>query len=298
MKKCLKCGTQTKIYLPQHRLALCKNDYIAWFESRIQKTIEHFKMFDKTENILVAVSGGKDSLSLWNVLVNLGYKADGLHINLGINEYSKISQEKTQKFAESIKRRLYIIDIKKDFGRAIPEIASDRRKPACSSCGAIKRYYLNLYARKLGYRVIATGHNLDDEVAVLFLNTLNWNIDYLSRQYPVLPEENGFVRKVKPFCKASEKETAMYAVLSNIDYIEDECPFAEGSTTIEHKKILAQIEENSPGTKLRFYLEFLSKMHPLISKNKKKDIILNECKVCGEPTQSEICSVCRMKAYS
>ncbi len=296
MRKCIKCGKQTQIYLPQHRLALCKEDYKTWFESRTERTIEQFKMFDRTEKILVAVSGGKDSLSLWNVLVKLGYNADGLYINLGIHEYSKISQEKVQKFANSIKKQLHIVEIKSEFGKSIPEIAKDRRKPACSSCGAIKRYYMNLYAHKLGYNVIATGHNLDDEVSVLLLNTLSWNVDYLSRQYPVLPEENGFVRKVKPFCKASEKETAMYAVLSNIDYIEDECPYADGSTTINHKKILAQIEEFSPGTKLRFYLEFLSKMYPLITEKKKNEVVIKSCRLCGEPTQSEICSICRMKA--
>lgn len=253
-------------------------------------------MFNKTDRILVAVSGGKDSLSLWYVLSKLGYIADALHINLGISDYSRLSQEKAQKLAERISRNLHIVNIEEDFGKTIPEASSERKgRPPCSLCGTLKRYYMNLYAKKLGYRILATAHNLDDEVTVLLLNTLNWNVDYLARQHPVLPEEKGFVKKVKPFCKMSEKEVAMYAILNEIDYIEEECPFAEGSTTISYKKILSKIEEISPGTKIRFYLEFISRIYPMISDRKKKTH-LNECKICGEPTQAEVCPVCRFKA--
>lgn len=294
MKKCLKCGIRTNIYIPQHRLALCPEHYINWFEARTQRTIEEFKMFQKTDRILVAVSGGKDSLSLWNVLVKLGYEADGLHINLGISEYSELSEIKTRNFAQRIGRKLHIVDLGRDFGRTIPQIKENERRPPCSFCGTLKRYYMNLYAREYGYNVLATAHNLDDEVSVLMLNTLSWNIEYLSRQFPVLPEENGFARKVKPFCKMSEKEVAMYAVLAQIDYIEDECPFAEGSTTLHYKKLISQLEEKSPGTKLRFYSEFLSKMYPVI-KDRRPKTSINRCKSCGEPTQSEICMICRMR---
>jgi len=81
-------------------------------------------------------------------------------------------------------------------------------------------YFMNKKAKEFGYDIIATGYNLDDEAAVLFSNTLNWSVEYLKRQYPVLKEENGFIRKVKPLCKISEKESAMYAILSGIEYIE------------------------------------------------------------------------------
>ena len=45
-------------------------------------------MFDKNSKILVAVSGGKDSMSLLDVLKNLGYNVTALYINLGIKGYS------------------------------------------------------------------------------------------------------------------------------------------------------------------------------------------------------------------
>lgn len=293
-RKCIKCSKETGIYLPHHRLALCQEHYTAWFESRTQRTITEFRMMTGSDKILVAVSGGKDSLSLWNALVKLGYDADGLHINLGIPEYSELSQKKTQEFAERVGRKLHVVEIKTDFGRTIPEISKIERRPPCSFCGTLKRYFMNLYAKKGGYTVVATGHNLDDETAVLMLNTLNWNTEYLARQYPVLPEGDGLAKKVKPFCKMTEKETAFYAVINGIDFVEDECPFAVGSTTIIYKKILSQIEQKFPGTKIRFYSEFLAKMYPMIRGSREAPKI-GKCNMCGEPTQSSICLVCRMK---
>ncbi|RME11375.1 MAG: TIGR00269 family protein, partial [Aquificota bacterium] len=118
------------------------------------------------------------------------------------------------------------------------------------------------------------------------------NMDYLSRQFPVLPEGDGFVRKVKPLFKFTEKENALYAFLSGIEYVEEECPFAEGASSIEHKKILSQVEENSPGTKLRFYMDFIRRLHPLLES---KEVKLRPCTVCGEPTTAEVCSVCKLK---
>ena len=155
---------------------------------------------------------------------------------------------------------------------------------------------MNRYAKELGYNIIATGHNLDDEVAVLFGNTLKWDIDYLKRQYPVLKEENGFIRKVKPLCKITEKESALYSFFNNIEYIEYECPFSEGASSIEYKELLSKLEEKHPGTKLQFYTNFLKKMYPILKEHEKKEKEeLKVCKLCGEPSFSEICSVCRLK---
>ncbi|WP_297890443.1 TIGR00269 family protein, partial [Sulfurihydrogenibium sp.] len=290
MRKCIKCGEKAQVYLPQYRLSLCKKHYLEWFDNRVEKTIKEFKMFTKEDKVLVAVSGGKDSLSLWQALVNLGYQADGFYINLGIGEYSQKSQELALKFASKIGRTLHQVSLKEEI-MPIPDIKKYDSRPACSVCGTVKRYYMNKFAKEQGYKIIATGHNLDDESAVLFSNTLNWSVEYLKRQYPVLPEEDGFIRKVKPLCKISEKESAMYAVLSSIDYIEQECPFSEGATSIDYKIFLSQLEEKSPGTKLRFYSEFLRKMYPILKQAEEKPK-LQPCKICGEPSTNEVCAVC------
>ncbi len=293
MRKCRICGNKAIIYMPHHRLALCKQHFVEWFERYTERTIKEFKMFTKKDRILVAISGGKDSLSLWHVLRKLGYEADGLYIDLGIGEYSKKSKEKVEKFAQRINAKVLIVDLKEELA-TIPELKEITTREACSVCGLVKRYNFNKVAKEHGYNVVATGHNLDDEASALFANVLNWNEKYLGRKYPVLEEEEGFVRKVKPFCKFTEKETALYALLNGIDYIEEECPFSEDATFIFYKKILNEIEEKIPGTKLRFYLDYLRKIYPKFRKPEEKKE-LKPCKVCGEPTMGEICPVCRMK---
>ena len=68
-----------------------------------------------------------------------------------------------------------------------------------------------------GYDCIATGHNLDDEVAALFGNVLSWDMNFLSRQNPVSPQRGDrLMRKIKPFCYFSERETAMFTILAGI----------------------------------------------------------------------------------
>ena len=107
---------------------------------------------------------------------------------------------------------------------------------------------MNRAAVDHGYPVIATGHNLDDEAAVLFGNVIHWQMDPLSRQSPALASTHPkLARRVKPLYRLSERETAAYAFLRGIDYIVDECPFAKGATSIAHKQILDRLEEASPG---------------------------------------------------
>ena len=299
---CKICKTKGKrekavIFIRHHKLALCKQHFLQWFERYVERTIKDFKMFTRKDKLLVAVSGGKDSLSLWYVLHRLGYDVEGLHISLGIEEwdYSSKSLQICQNFSKRINRTLHVLNLKEEFGFTIEEIAKGTgRSDVCSVCGTFKRYIMNRIAREREFKVIATGHNLDDESALLLSNVTRWEIGYLGRQHPVLPEEYGFAKKVKPFCFLTEKETVSYAILNRIEFMETGCPKGKKATSRIYKTSLSYLEHEMPGTKLRFYKEFLKKGKPVFEKELKEELKLNECKVCGMPTTSEICSVCRM----
>ena len=126
----------------------------------------------------------------------------------------------------------------------------------------MKRYHFNRIAVEGGYDALATGHNLDDEVARLFANTLRWDTAYLSDQGPVLPASDGFVRKVKPLFRLSEFETANYAFLKGIEIHSDPCPYASGASFTGHKELWGELEHRSPGQKFQFYQSFLKKGKP------------------------------------
>jgi uncharacterized protein (TIGR00269 family) len=243
--------------------------------------------------VLVAVSGGKDSLALWDVLRRLGYRTTGLYINLGIGDYSAESQRKTVAFAASQQAELLIADIPADYGMNVEELARATRRVACSACGLSKRYLFNKVARDGGFAAVATGHNLDDEAAVLLGNLLHWQTEYLARQAPVLDSTHpALVKKVKPFFRIAERETAAYAILRGIDYIVEECPNSVGARSLLYKEALNVLEQAAPGTKQSLYWGFLEHGRPLVQG--RDPVELRGCLHCGQPTTAEVCAFCRM----
>src|SRR5690606_15339242 len=247
------------------------------------------------ERALVAVSGGKDSLAVWDLLLDLGYEADGVYLGLGIGGYSNRSGACAREFAEGRGARLIEIDLERDVGFTIPQAAPVRRAP-CAACGTSKRYVPNQVALDPGYDVLATGHNLDDEAAVLFGNVMTWNLPYLARQRPVLPERTGFVRRVKPLVRLTERETAAYCVIRRLDYIIEECPMAAGNRHLVYKELLNSLEERAPGAKATFLRGFSDRLSPLLDEIAEEEReSVGVCSGCGAPTTEDLCAFCRLR---
>lgn len=301
--KCRKCDERAAIRMRQHRLALCKDHYIEWFVEQTERAIKKYQMFTHHDRLLVAVSGGKDSLALWDVLWQLGYSADGLYINLGIEgeeDYSDESERYAHQFANERSLTLQVVNVKNTYGETIPELSHrtkrGKMKP-CSVCGLTKRHVMNRIARDMGYEVLVTAHNLDDEVSILMGNVMNWQTELLTRQSPVLEAAPGFARKAKPFCRFYERETAAYTLLRGIEYIEEECPFATGSKQLYYKDLINRMEETQPGVKLAFYVGFLNaKENGAFGamREASREGQLFSCPGCGQPTIHEgLCAFCR-----
>src|SRR4030043_795878 len=112
--RCRKCGEKACINMRQHKLALCKTHFLDWVPEQVERAISKYNMFNHQDQLLVAVSGGKDSLSLWDILQRLGYSAVGLYIGLGIDggvNYSINSLEYALHFAQERNLMLSILDI-------------------------------------------------------------------------------------------------------------------------------------------------------------------------------------------
>lgn len=302
---CTKCKTKAVMDLPRHNAAFCKGCFNTFVHDQVARAIKSQKMFCKDDRILVAVSGGKDSLALWDILLKMGYKADALYVNLGIGGYSEESQRKVATFAETIAAphgaKLHLHTVEQEEGAGIKELAQLIHRPTCSTCGTIKRYQFNRVAIEQDYDVMATGHNLDDEAARLLGNILRWQEEYLDKQAPTLPASvEGFAKKVKPLYRLSERELAAYSVLNRIDYIVEECPMAKGARTLLYKEVLNRLETESPGTKQSFYWGFLDKQRkPKTAPTRmaeRDQASLHPCSACGQPTTAEICSYCKMMA--
>jgi uncharacterized protein (TIGR00269 family) len=294
--RCHRCQGPANVEIRRSRTAYCARCYPDWFRGQVQERIDHERMFRRSERVLVAVSGGKDSLALWHTLLKLGYQADGVYIRLGIGEYSRRSQAKSEAFADKHGLTLHQVDLQEDDGFVVPDLLDTRSGKPCAACGTVKRYHFNRVASELGYGVVATGHNLDDEAATLFGNVMHWNTDYLGRQGPVLESTHPkLVRKVKPLYRLSERETAAYAIVERIDYILEECPMAKGAKSLAYKEMLNSLEEEQPGAKYRFLVGFLKQGRDAVNTGGFDQASgLRECARCGQPTTAEICAYCRM----
>jgi tRNA-5-methyluridine54 2-sulfurtransferase len=295
--KCRVCRGPAVIDVRRHNAAFCPEHFLAHCTEQVRRSIAEHHMLGPGDRVLVAVSGGKDSLGLWDLLIGLGVAADGLYLGLGIGEYSDDSGSYARRFAEQHGRTLHEVDLGADFGFTVPDAASATHRVPCSACGLSKRHLFNGFALEHGYDVVATGHNLDDEAAVLLGNVLRWETEYLARQRPVLPAAPGFVRKVKPLVRLGEREMAAYCVLRRIDYQVEECPMAAGNRHLHYKEVLNALEERSPGTKSAFLHGFFARGHDRFDEDRvDPEAELGRCQECGAPTPSEVCAFCRLRA--
>ena len=243
--KCKICKATAVVALRSHNAAFCPDCYLKFFARQVEKGIEGQKLFTRDERILVALSGGKDSLALMLELSRQGYDVTGLHIDLGIPESSPVARGVVERFCAKHGLKLMVKELAAE-GLAIPLVKERLNRPVCSACGKIKRHFFNKVALDEGFDALATGHNLDDEVARLFSNTLRWDTAYLSDQGPRLDGEDGFARKVKPLWRLTEFETANYAFLMGIEHHYAPCPYSPGASFSTLKALLQRLEAAMP----------------------------------------------------
>jgi tRNA-5-methyluridine54 2-sulfurtransferase len=295
---CKRCRGSAVIEVRRHNAAFCQDCLVHHVHEQVRRAIRSHAMFRPDDRILVAVSGGKDSLALWDVLLDLGYRAAGLYLGLGIGEYSDRSAGVARAFADGRGAELIEVDLATEYGFDIPTAGRRGSRSTCAVCGLSKRYVFNRAALDHGFDVVATGHNLDDEAATLLGNTLRWQTDYIARQFPVLPQREGMVKKVKPLYRLSELETAAYAFLRRIDYVVEECPLVAGNTQLRYKDAMNTLESTSPGTKAQFFLGYVEKAAPVFrgDDGEASTVELSGCERCGQPTTGRFCAFCRARA--
>jgi sulfur carrier protein ThiS len=144
--KCKRCRRPAVIELRRHNAAFCQPCFVKYFNDQVKRAIEDFDMLGPEDRVLVAVSGGKDSLALWDVLLALGYRASGMYLGLGIGNYSDRSGDACHRFAEERRADLLHVDLREEYGFDIPTAGATGSRSTCSVCGLSKRYVFNRVA--------------------------------------------------------------------------------------------------------------------------------------------------------
>ncbi|MGQ4834636.1 MAG: ATP-binding protein [Candidatus Asgardarchaeia archaeon] len=309
-KLCKKCRKPAFVHLRSANLALCREHYIEYYETKVERALKRYKMLENRKRILVAISGGKDSVAMAAVLGKLvkskriDVELVGLYINLGIGEYSKRALEVATKTSEKFEIPLIIYDLKEYDGFSIKDCRFLRRK-ICSCCGVIKRYVMTKIATEIDADAIATGHTLFDTVAFIQKHFTNGEFAEMARLQPNMEtiKDLKAIGRIKPLYECTEEENLLYCIAQDLDFVDDECPFAEPTTMTYWKKVLMDAEKRFPGTTLKFARKYAKELQPILAKHyitietktplgMKK---VNFCKICGYPTNSEICAFCRIK---
>jgi len=262
-----------------------KSDFSKKLEEKVKKTIEKYKMFNKKEKLLIALSGGKDSAALAYIMKKLGYEFECLHINVGIGQFSEFSEKYAKIQSRMLGCNLNILRVKELLGKSVNEISKAR--PVCSVCGITRRYLMNYFAFKKGFDVLITGHNLDDIAKFYFHNLFNGQITYLSSLRPVIPKEKKLVKKVKPLFFVREEETLKYVSLNSIEFNPIRCPYERFAKTKRYDTILNSIDLINK----RFLHSFVRNLSNLIHP---KEAEMKTCKVCGMPSNRDVCSFCKI----
>lgn len=283
------------VEIRRHNAAFCRDCFVGHVREQVRRAVEAHHMLARGDRVMVAVSGGKDSLALWDLLLDLGYDATGMYLGLGIGGYSDRSAQAVRRFADERGGPLLAVDLREDYGYDVPAAGRKGSRSTCAVCGLSKRHVFNRVALDHGFDVVATGHNLDDEAATLLGNILRWQTEYIARQYPVLPARPGMVRKIKPLYRLSEYETASYAFVRGIDYVVEECPLVAGNTQLRYKQALGVLERASPGTKAQFFLGYLDRAAHLFRSEDREGQRLTRCESCGQPTTGRFCAFCRAR---
>ena len=283
---------------------LCKKCFTKSIEEKVKATISKYKMLKFDDKIAVAVSGGKDSISLLRMLAKMEqcYPKTSL-VAVTVDEGIRGYRDEALKIAVENCRKLDIehhtVSFKKLYGYTLDEIvknadnAETRRETPCAYCGVLRRKALNLAARKIGANKIATGHTLDDEAQTILLNILHGDVLRIAREKPVTDEAHPkLVQKIKPLCEIPERETALYAYVKKIKFQSMPCPYASEALRNEARLMLNRMEEKHAGTKFTVF-KSIERIRPALEGIAKKEGV-RECDECGEPTTERICRTCQM----
>ena len=276
---------------------LCKSHFIEYFESKVLKTIRQFELIEKGENIGVAISGGKDSLTVLSILNRLSkenpkIKITAIAIDEGISGYRDKTLITAKEFCDKNKINLNVFSYKEEFGLTLDEMLKILNVKPCTICGIFRRYLLNKKSRELGLTKLATGHNLDDECQSIQMNQMRNDLKASARLGPKggLIKTNKFVQRIKPLYLCTEKEVTTYAFINGLLDNFNECPNAVHSYRAQVRDTLNDLENKFPGTKYSIVNSFLQTLPYL--KEKFKDGEIKTCKNCSEPSSNDICNAC------
>ena len=293
---CCICG-QPAVYLCRTtREHFCARHHLSRFEDTVRTTLHESAMAGRGDRIAVALSGGKDSSVLLDVLHRIfgpgsGVSLVAITVDEGISGYRDATIASAVQLTEKLGVPHRIISFPDAFGENLDDLVAGREQIACSVCGTLRRRALNLAAREEDATSLATGHCLDDEAQSAMMNYLRGDLRR-ALAHPPPGILRCFVPRIKPLRYLSEREVMIYGMLREVILPLPECPYTQYALRADVRRMLGRMEYLHPGTLMKILRgqERLARLSNPAENNSG----LVFCHECGEPSSGPLCATCTL----
>lgn len=220
-----------------------------FFGKKVGKAIAEYNMIENNDRILVGVSGGKDSMSLLNVLrqkkrsLSISFDIIACYVDVGLND------NHTRLIESYLKENGYNYIIEQ--ARVWDTVKGTDEKIECFWCAFNRRRKLFETADRLGCQKIAFGHHKDD-IAETFLLNLFYHGE-ISTMVPNQSFFNNKFRIIRPLALCEEKYVAQYSKFIGFANLENTCPYSKNSKRAFIKSLLNEVAKNAPAVKKNIF---------------------------------------------
>ncbi len=273
---------------------LCSDCFSNSILRKTAKTISKYNMIKNDDLVCVAVSGGKDSLALLQILNQMSkthnFRINAITVDEGIPGYRDEALGIVDKFCSELNIDHKIYSYKDLFDLTLEDaldLREDEKTSSCSICGTLRRRAFDHAAKDCNADVIATGHNLDDNLQTFFINMLSGDTNRIGWMDP--DTSSNSIRKIKPFCEIYESEIVFYAFTNNIPFQSEPCPHMNEGIRTEIREFLNSLEVLHSGIKNNLFNSTVKISQIIKDSNYKQKTI---CSNCGNECTGKICSVC------
>jgi len=294
--KCDRCENQAAYTRKYSGEKLCSKCFSNSILRKTAKTISKYNMIKNNELVAVAVSGGKDSLALLDIINQMAathnFRIKAITIDEGIPGYRNEALEIVQAFCAKLNVEHKVFSYKELFDLTLDEaldLRGNEKISSCSICGTLRRRAIDYAAKDIGADVIATGHNLDDTLQTFVINMLSGDTNKIGWMDP--DTSSNTLRKIKPFCEIYESEIVFYAFTNDIPFQSEPCPHMNEGIRTEIREFLNSLEGQHSGIKNNLYQSIIKVSQIVKDTNYKQKI---NCVKCGNECTGKICSVCNM----
>lgn len=211
-------------------------------QSQLNRAMRSYHLIDDGDYILIALSGGKDSLCLLDLLAMRQrifmprFKIEAVHVRM-----ENIAYETDTRYLEDFcqQRNVHLHVVNTSF-----DASTDKRKSPCFLCSWNRRKQMFNLAQELGCNKIALGHHMDDLIHTALMNECfqgRFDTMPIFLQMKKMP-----LAIIRPLCLCHESDIKAYAEQQDYRKQQKICPYEKESFRTDIQRIFQQMESLNP----------------------------------------------------